>query len=108
MFSLKLIILSFTLSIFSLSVSLSLSLSYLLSIQVCFVQAMAAIRDLRSAATFVSLYCWYAKFHSASPPSAMAVQYTADFRSGSTLKDKDGFKQTLNKADYGLNILKIA
>lgn len=54
--------------------SLSLSLSYLLSIQVCFVQAMAAIRVLRSAATFVSLYCWYAKFHSASPPSAIAVQ----------------------------------
>lgn len=70
----------------SSSLCLSLSLSYLLSIQVCFVQAMAAIRVLRSAATLVSLYFWYAKFHSASPPSAMAVQYTADFRSGSTLK----------------------
>lgn len=53
------------------------------------VQARACIMVLASEAMVAFLYMLHRKSHSASPPAAIALQYTVDFRFGLILKGKD-------------------
>lgn len=59
------------------------------------VQARACIIFLASEAMVAFLYMLHRKSHSASPPAAMALQYTVDFRFGLILKGKD--RKTLSR-----------
>jgi len=56
--------------------------TYLDRIQVCFEQDIDLRRSLFSVATLEVTYWSHAKSHSASPPSAMARQYTTGLRFG--------------------------
>lgn len=80
----------------------NLSVTDLISSQGCLVQDRPYISLSASEAMVAFLYMDQAKSHSFTPPAAIALQYTVDFRLGWMLEDRKHLQESINKGGKGL------